>query len=248
MEGSLLTVPPLLEEVEAAGGSSHSSHSICQLCGHAAPDVKSLLVHLRLHLEGSEDLLASCELTSPPTSPLGSPGPLEDHLAHQEGRGGGWRCEICSRAFNSKASLDYHLKMHNDPAKHYCPLCQHFINSSKVATHNLVKCAQSARMEKKYECEDCGKRFKGLASLHLHKAIHSEKKFTCKFCFKSFTQKVKSQTKPEELHSMYGVSQKKGFVLRAHFRGKMASNKKVLVHYQIFNRFLIPFYNLQIGL
>ena len=30
-------------------------------------------------------------------------------------------------------------------------------------------------------------------------------------------------------------------------RGIWASNKKVLVHYQIFNRFLIPFYNLQIG-
>ena len=192
MEGSpsQVPVPALLELVEAEAGTGKSD-SVCQLCGHIAPDVKSLLVHLRLHLEGSEDMLTSCELlASPLTSPLGSPGILEHQVGPQEGRGGGWRCEHCSRTFNSKASLDYHLKMHNDPAKHYCPLCHHFINASKVATHNLVRCAQSARMEKKYECEECGKRFKGLASLHLHKAIHSEKKFICKFCFKSFTQKV----------------------------------------------------------
>ena len=179
MEGSQANVPHLVEVMEAGTRPD----SVCQICGHTAPDAKTLLLHLRLHLDGSEDLMASCE--------RGSPGLLEADTRVLEGRGGGWRCETCSRSFNSKASLDYHLKMHADPGKHYCPLCQHFINASKVATHNLVKCAQSARMEKKYECENCGKRFKGLASLHLHKAIHSEKKFICKFCFKSFTQKVK---------------------------------------------------------
>ena len=182
MEGILANVPHHLELLEAGG----KVDSICQICGHRAPDDKTLLLHLRLHLESSEDLLTSYEQRSP------APGLLEADTRGQEGRAGGWRCETCRRGFNSKASLDYHLKMHADPAKHYCPLCHHFINSSKVATHNLVKCAQTARMEKKYECEDCGKRFKGLASLHLHKAIHSEKRFICKFCFKSFTQKVKN--------------------------------------------------------
>merc|ERR1711971_1356064 len=158
MEGSLANVPHLVEVLEAGARSD----SVCKICGHTAPDAKTLLHHLRLHLEGSEDLVTSCE--------PGSPGLLEADTRGLEGRGGGWRCETCSRSFNSKASLDYHLKMHADPAKHYCPLCRHFIAASKVATHNLVKCAQSARMEKKFECENCGKRFKGLASLHLHKA------------------------------------------------------------------------------
>ena len=118
-----------------------------------------------------------------------------------------WRCEVCSRTFNSKASLDYHLKMHKDPTKQYCPLCHHFINISKVATHNLAKCAQSASMEKKYECQVCGKRFKGLASLQLHRAIHGEKQFICKFCHKSFTQKGNMRTHIEKKHRQVAATE-----------------------------------------
>ena len=111
-----------------------------------------------------------------------------------------WRCELCGKTLNSKASLDYHLKRHRDPAKHYCPFCQHFISKEKIASHDLVKCAQTAGLEKKYECRACGKRFKGLASLQLHRAIHEEKKFSCQFCERSFTQKGNMRTHIQKKH------------------------------------------------
>ena len=64
MEGSQANVPHLVEVMEVMEAGLRSD-SVCQICGHTAPDAKTLLLHLRLHLEGSEDLTTSCEQGSP---------------------------------------------------------------------------------------------------------------------------------------------------------------------------------------
>jgi len=61
-------------------------------------------------------------------------------------------------------------------------------------------------LEKKYECLACGKGFRGLASLQLHRAIHEEKKFTCNFCYKRFTQKGNMRTHIQKKHRQLSVT------------------------------------------
>ena len=46
MEDRLASVPTLLEDLHTGGASD----SVCQICGHAAPDVNPLLLHLRSEL------------------------------------------------------------------------------------------------------------------------------------------------------------------------------------------------------
>ena len=197
----------------------------CQFCGSDFNNLDSLIGHVHLHLENMHDcdvnlrcMVKTCNYRPKPNiKRTDSPGEepsssnqvtrytqlksIQDHMRSKHLNMPAWKCIFCDKPFNSKASLDYHIRMHNDPSKEYCRICKHFKGIDKIASHDLVKCAKLANTERKYECEDCGKRFKGAANLALHRVIHSEERFICDFCGKSFTQKGNRKTHIMKKHS-----------------------------------------------
>jgi rubrerythrin len=204
---------------------------ICQFCGSDFDDLDNLIGHVHLHLESMPDcdvnlrcMIKGCSYR-PKTSTKRTDniseesGPqnlitkytqlksIQDHMRSRHLNMPAWKCMFCDKPFNSKASLDYHIRMHNDPSKEYCRICKHFKSADKIASHDLIKCAKLANAERKYECEDCGKRFKGAANLSLHKIIHSEERFMCDFCGKSFTQKGNRKTHIMKKHSAALIQQ-----------------------------------------
>eukprot|EP00092_Neocalanus_flemingeri_P028194 GFUD01030618.1.p1 GENE.GFUD01030618.1~~GFUD01030618.1.p1 ORF type:complete len:388 (+),score=61.83 GFUD01030618.1:103-1164(+) len=204
---------------------------ICQFCGSDFDNLDNLIGHVHLHLESMPDrdvnlrcMIKDCSYR-PKTSTKKTDTnfedsgtqnvitkytqlkSIEDHMRSKHLNMPAWKCLFCDKPFNSKASLDYHHRMHNDPAKEYCRICKHFKSIDKIASHDLVKCAKLANAERKYECEDCGKRFKGAANLALHRTIHSEERFLCDFCGKSFTQKGNRKTHIMKKHSSLLIQQ-----------------------------------------
>lgn len=189
----------------------------CQFCGSDFREVELLVCHLNLHLDSLASLpgtqlqplrcaVTGCGYKPKPvrtaaTSHYSTLKVVEEHIRAKHLKLPAWQCLYCDKTFNSKASLDYHHRMHNDPTKEYCNICRHFKSSDKFAHHDKVKCARLANAERKFKCEDCGKRFKGAANLALHRTIHSELRFICDFCGRAFTQKGNRKTHILKKHS-----------------------------------------------
>lgn len=204
---------------------------ICQFCGSDFDDLDNLIGHVHLHLESMPDCDVNlhCMVTNCSYRPKASTKKtdihneesgtqnlitkytqlksIQDHMRSKHLKLPAWKCLFCDKPFNSKASLDYHHRMHNDPTKEYCRICKHFKSIDKIASHDLLKCAKLANVERRYECEDCGKRFKGAANLALHRTIHSEERFICDFCGKTFTQKGNRKTHVMKKHSSVLIQQ-----------------------------------------
>jgi len=197
---------------------------MCQFCGGEFEDLELLIGHINLHLEGiPEDevtlrcMTRGCSYKPKVNGKKHSEGDenngvskmsnytqlksIQEHMRNKHLNMPAWRCTFCDKTFNSKASMDYHIRMHNDPTKEYCKICKHFKSIDKIALHDVVKCARLANAERKFECEDCGKRFKGAANLALHRVIHSQERFICDFCGKTFTQKGNRKTHMMKKHS-----------------------------------------------
>jgi len=203
---------------------------ICQFCGNDFQDLDNLISHVHLHLENIPDsdvtlrcMVKNCNYRPKTCTKKNNTSneldeqnsitkytqlkSIEDHMRSKHFKMSAWKCLFCDKPFNSKASLDYHHRMHNDPSKEYCRICKHFKSIDKISSHDLVKCAKHANAERKYECEDCGKRFKGAANLALHRTIHSEERFLCDFCGKSFTQKGNRKTHIMKKHTAALIQQ-----------------------------------------
>ena len=205
--------PPKVETIKA------KVEMKCQFCASYFDDLSNLLGHLHLHLERmpSKDIDLACmvkdcdykadselyqdEESDPrPISKYAQLRSIEQHIRSVHLNMQTWKCDYCDKQFNQKQSLVYHHKMHNDPTKEYCNICERFKDAEKMSLHDADKCARLAMVERKHECNDCGKTFKSLPSLWLHKKIHSDERFICEFCNKAFTQKGNRKTHMMKKH------------------------------------------------
>ncbi|XP_076000119.1 uncharacterized protein LOC142993358 [Genypterus blacodes] len=94
-------------------------------------------------------------------------------------------CDICSKNFSRKAALAQHKKSHSSK---YCSICLKLVRQNNKDKHNCappVSPGASAHV-----CDVCGKNYRTLSGLKMHKMIHTgERPYECTECKKTFAQK-----------------------------------------------------------
>ncbi|XP_019949091.2 zinc finger protein 83 [Paralichthys olivaceus] len=139
--------------------------------------------------------------------------PRTSDLTLDKSRQGNYRCEICSRSFNSLQSLHRHQQYRNTERGYKCTLCCKIFEGR----HDLKKHLQDHANESFHYCSHCGKRFLKMDALNAHqKENHfssnptalgksenklekkTEKAYSCKKCMLNFFWMSDFQT-----HSLY---------------------------------------------
>ncbi|XP_010788741.1 zinc finger protein 91 [Notothenia coriiceps] len=107
---------------------------------------------------------------SPTLKPQHSPynrdvfGPRPSDLNLDKSRQGHYRCEICSRSFNSLQSLHRHQQYRNTERGYKCTLCCKIFEGRQ----DLKKHLQDHVKERFHCCSHCGKRFLQIDALNAH--------------------------------------------------------------------------------
>ena len=90
-------------------------------------------------------------------------------------------CDKCEKRFFYKTQLDDHVRVVHDKLEFKCELCPMTFKSAP--TMRLHK--KMAHEETRYECEVCHMKFAFPGGLKVHKLVHLEAQFECKFCKKT---------------------------------------------------------------
>lgn len=113
-------------------------------------------------------------------------------------------CSVCGATFRWLASLQTHMKIHEEP-KFSCDVCdKKFHSNSRLKKHSAVH--SDAR---NYECKVCGKRFKSHEANRVHQRIHTqEKPYVCHICGMAFTYNCLLKTHLEKGHDSQNSGRK----------------------------------------
>nr|XP_013189761.1 unnamed protein product [Amyelois transitella] len=126
--------------------------------------------------EDREDSEPRCSFCDAPFPNIDA---LDRHLIQAHGQTpGAFHCELCNRAYSSRALLLRHRALaHTDIRKYPCENCpKRHIRAQHVGARS-------------HACPECGKTFATSSGLKQHTHIHSSvKPFQCKVCFKAYTQ------------------------------------------------------------
>ncbi|XP_062260735.1 zinc finger protein 2-like [Platichthys flesus] len=95
-------------------------------------------------------------------------------------------CSECGKRFNSKGSLNRHMRIHKGDKLFSCSECGKRFNHKC----SLDKHMMSHTGEKQFSCSECGKRFINRGNLNSHMRIHTgENPFSCSECGKRFSDR-----------------------------------------------------------
>lgn len=96
-------------------------------------------------------------------------------------------CDICSKIFNDKYTLQTHRNTHNSANWLCCDICR----KTFTRKHSLVVHMRTHTGERPYMCHQCCKTFAQHPPFRRHMQTHAGKKpHKCNICDKSFGQKV----------------------------------------------------------
>uniref|UniRef100_A0A336MUM6 CSON007754 protein n=1 Tax=Culicoides sonorensis TaxID=179676 RepID=A0A336MUM6_CULSO len=100
-----------------------------------------------------------------------------------------FKCDICSKTYDKKASYQYHMKTKHvatDDRKFECNVCQ-----KKFAfKHEIIRHSRIHTNDKPFSCSVCGKKFTDRSTHLKHEKIHAGvKEHQCDQCPKSFLHK-----------------------------------------------------------
>ena len=135
---------------------------------------------------------------------------IKEQMKHHQQTQNILYCETCSKAFNNPALLARHQYLHKD-LKFKCDDCeQQFTFESNPQAHQISHrtltsyCCVHPKCEKKFkkkgdlachakeydgvlhECPDCSYENPDVCNLESHQLCHSDMKFVCKLCKKTF--------------------------------------------------------------
>ncbi|KAK2708331.1 zinc finger protein 845-like [Artemia franciscana] len=191
-----------------------SNFNECGICKKTYVNRRSLLRHLRRHVEGRKYLCYICGLgffrdidlrmhiqrhtgdknftCDKCGKSLYSMSLLNQHLKKHAIEESGQRpekifgCEICNTKFETKIGYSLHMKKHNEGATHECGFCQRkFYTSYRLTEHKRTHTG-----EKPYECKICSNSFAQKQGLNSHMKTHSDKRpYSCELCTKTFKKK-----------------------------------------------------------
>ncbi|XP_028172236.1 transcription factor hamlet-like [Ostrinia furnacalis] len=132
--------------------------------------------------EEREDVEPRCSFCD---APFPNIDVLDRHLIQAHAQpAGAFHCELCNRAYSSRALLLRHRALaHTDIRKYPCENCPKvFTDPSNLQRHIRAQHVGA----RSHACPECGKTFATSSGLKQHTHIHSSvKPFQCKVCFKS---------------------------------------------------------------
>ncbi|XP_050533456.1 zinc finger protein 569-like isoform X2 [Daktulosphaira vitifoliae] len=136
---------------------------------------------------------------------------LKHQIIHSQKR---MVCYICGKSYSGTRSFEIHMKMHINPDKYKCQICErpclNKINLSKhILTHSgcIINCnicdrpfksthtlknhldSVHGQKDKNFLCDQCPKSFNNKQKLQFHTLVHTgQKQFVCKTCGKKFAR------------------------------------------------------------
>ncbi|GFW56696.1 zinc finger protein 226 [Trichonephila clavipes] len=123
-----------------------------------------------------------------------------------------WKCEVCSKKFMCEKILKMHICCNHQKQQFQCSDCdfktkyesrldKHSLTHAGIFAHKCEICSKGFEhkpelkthiiryhtKERKFECNNCGLKFKWESSLKTHNIMHTgEGKYKCDICSKSF--------------------------------------------------------------
>ncbi|XP_060075148.1 uncharacterized protein LOC132554841 [Ylistrum balloti] len=139
----------------------------CPVCEKCFTGKGEMLYHLKhVHSDARNYVCQICQKSYKTNSSL-----REHRKQHHEGRES-WRhhCDYCSKIFNKRSQLIYHMKVHTGDKPFPCDHCG--LTFSQKG--NLYKHLQTVHIRKvEYRCELCGKGFYLKENYRLHMRTHA---------------------------------------------------------------------------
>lgn len=122
---------------------------------------------------------------------------LTYHLKTKHTEERSFKCEICGKGFAIKADYTRHSRIHTGEKRYCCSMCgKKFTDRSTQLKHLRTHDGQ-----KPHKCDVCGKAFAFTFVLRNHMLTHTgEKDFDCPMCRKAFSRKAKMKDHMKRIH------------------------------------------------
>ncbi|XP_023029463.1 uncharacterized protein [Leptinotarsa decemlineata] len=149
---------------------------ICEICQSIFQTRKSLKAHKRVHFPKEETF--TCEICGYLCKTRSAF--IHHRLKHDEKK---FQCQLCDKAYRTKAVLKVHMDTHANKRQHLCNVCGKGFNYPIALRYHM----RLHTGEKNYNCEFCNKSFRMKNSLNRHRRTHTgDRPYRCKFCSRKF--------------------------------------------------------------
>ena len=109
-----------------------------------------------------------------------------------------FQCQVCEKGFKKLRYLKEHVKIHINDSLYQCDKCPKKLRSMKILRMHVANVHNVT--DSTHVCAICSAEYKRIYDLKRHLKIHSEKKYICQFCSKSFHLKQYKTSHEKHCH------------------------------------------------